>query len=127
MNLIAEPIISFFFGADFYKSSEILEIYAIVLIVSFFQSINNKILVLHNLQHMIFKRAILALVANAILNFLLIPIYGIKGAAFSTVLSEVVVLLSYSLNHKTRFIFVYQIRAMCFVDLFNAKAMKSIR
>lgn len=127
MLIISKPLISMFFGEEFISSVQVMKVYALVLVLSFFQSINNKILVLHNLQHLIFKRATLALFINALLNYYLIPVYGIVGAAYSTVLSEVIVLISYSINKKTRFIFYNQIRAMIFVDLFNPKIMKSIR
>ncbi|EGR3079118.1 flippase, partial [Vibrio parahaemolyticus] len=115
------------FGTDFERSSSIMEIYSILLVVSFFQSLNNKILILNNLQSVIFKRAVFALITNAILNLFLIPKFGIKGAAYSTVLSEMLVLISYSFRKDTRFIFNHQMRAIFFVNLFKIEIIRSIK
>ncbi|EGQ9868236.1 oligosaccharide flippase family protein, partial [Vibrio parahaemolyticus] len=71
MYFSSEIVIEKLFGTDFERSSSIMEIYSILLVVSFFQSLNNKILILNNLQSVIFKRAVFALITNAILNLFL--------------------------------------------------------
>ena len=124
---LSESVIDLLFADEFSRSSEVMQIYSALLILSFFQSINNKILVLHNLQNIIFKRAIFALSINGLLNYLLIPIYGINGAAYSTVISEFMVLLSYAIRSDTRFIFIYQLKSLLLFRLFHPNFIKGLK
>jgi len=123
----SEFIISTLFSSEFSSSVEVMKVYSLLLILSFFQSINNKILILHNLEKIIFKRALLALTINAVLNFFLIPRYGIIGAAYSTVISELVVVLSYALMAETRFIFMNQLKAVLLINLFKSDLVKNLK
>jgi O-antigen/teichoic acid export membrane protein len=125
--LLSESIISLLFSDEFSRSSEIMKIYSVLLLLSFFQSLNNKVLILHNLQNIIFKRAILALCVNGILNYFLIPIYGINGAAYSTVISEFLVILSYAIKSETRFIFIYQLKSLLIFRIFHPNFFKGLK
>jgi O-antigen/teichoic acid export membrane protein len=104
-----------------------MKIYSFLLLLAFFQSINNKILILHNLESIIFKRALLALTINAVLNYLLIPRYGIIGAAYSTIISELFVVFSYVLMAETRFIFMNQVKAVLLVNLFKSDLIRNLK
>ena len=125
--LLSDTVITLLFSDEFSDSSEIMQIYSALLILSFFQSLNNKILILNNLQKHIFKRAIFALVTNGVLNYYLIPMYGIKGAAYSTVISEFLVILSYSFRADTRFIFVYQLESLLLFRIFRSSFIKGLK
>ena len=125
--LLSPFIIVTFFGEEFESSTLIMQIYSMLLVVSFFQSLNNKVLILNGLQSVIFKRALFALILNASLNFILIPELGIVGAAYSTVISELFVLVSYSFRSDTRFIFFLQVKAMFLTNLFKKEIIKSIK
>lgn len=125
--LSSEFIVNSLFSEAFSGSIEVMEIYSLLLVLAFFQSINNKVLVLHNLESIIFKRALLALTINAILNFFLIPRYGILGAAYSTILSELFVLFSYVLLAETRFIFVNQVKAVLLINLFKSDLIRNLK
>ena len=80
--------------------------------MAFFQSLNNKLLILFNNQKLIMQRVLLSLIFNLLFNLYLINNYGIVGAALATVLSEFIVLISYSFNKSTRNIFIFQIKAI---------------
>jgi O-antigen/teichoic acid export membrane protein len=123
----ADFLISTLFSDEYLQSGDVLKVYSVLLILSFFQSINNKILILHNLQGIIFKRAIFALTTNGILNYFLIPIYGIKGAAYSTVISELLVVLSYAVRRDTRFIFIYQLKSLFIFQIFHPNFIKGLK
>ncbi|MBY7851288.1 flippase [Vibrio fluvialis] len=123
----SEMIVIKLFGDEFKDSVLIMQIYSLLLVVSFFQSLNNKVLILNDLQSVIFKRATFALIINAVLNFILIPKFGIKGAAYSTVMSEILVLISYSFRKDTRFIFYHQIKAIFFLNILKKDVMRSIK
>lgn len=123
----SEMIVIKLFGDEFKDSVLIMQIYSLLLVVSFFQSLNNKVLILNDLQSVIFKRATFALIINAALNFIMIPKFGIKGAAYSTVMSEILVLISYSFRKDTRFIFYHQIKAIFFLNILKKDVMRSIK
>jgi O-antigen/teichoic acid export membrane protein len=123
----SEFIISTLFSDEFSSSVEVMKVYSLLLILTFFQSINNKILILHNLERVIFKRALFALTINAVLNFFLIPRYGIIGAAYSTVISELFVVLSYAFMAETRFIFMNQVKAVLLINLFKSDLVKNLK
>ena len=123
----SEFIISTLFTDEFSSSVEVMKVYSLLLILTFFQSINNKILILHNLERVIFKRALFALTINAVFNFLFIPSYGIVGAAYSTVISEIFVVLSYAFMAETRFIFMNQVKATLLINLFKPDLIKNLK
>ena len=123
----SELIIGALFSSEFSGSVDIMKVYSLLLILSFFQSINNKVLILHGFEKIIFKRALFALAINAVLNFTLIPKYGIIGAAYSTVLSELFVVLSYAFMPETRFVFINQLKAVLLINLFKSDLVKNLK
>lgn len=123
----SEFIINTLFSDEFSSSVEVMKVYSLLLILTFFQSINNKILILHNLERVIFKRALFALTINAASNFFFIPHYGIIGAAYSTVISEFFVVLSYAFMAETRFIFMNQVKAVLLINLFKPDLVKNLK
>ncbi len=68
------------------------------------------------------------LLSNILLNILLIPIYGIKGAALSTLMSRCVAsYLGNSFFKETRCLFKQQTKAFMFLSLFNKFGIKGSR
>ena len=75
-----------------------------------------------NLQHYSFFRTASGAVINVVLNFVLIPKYGIAGAALATVISQSIAALFFDLStYKTRIIFIMKIRAIIFICLFRKR------
>jgi len=112
MYFFSKYIIDLIFPETYESSKEVLIVYSIILIMAFFQSLNNKLLILFNNQKLIMQRVLLSLIFNLLFNLYLINNYGIVGAALATVLSEFIVLISYSFNKSTRNIFIFQIKAI---------------
>jgi len=108
--LFGKWLIRFLFNNAFASSVDVLFIYSFGLIFVFFAANNNKLLMIDNLQKLMLGRNILGLGMNVVLNILLIPLYGIKGAAIATVFTEMIVMLSYGLNTKTRYIMWLQLK-----------------
>jgi O-antigen/teichoic acid export membrane protein len=75
---------------------------------------NNKLLMIENLQKLMLFRNLIGLSVNLILNFLLVPVYGMKGAAVATIISQLAIMISYYFNIKTRYIFGIQIKAVIY-------------
>jgi O-antigen/teichoic acid export membrane protein len=112
--LIGDWLIIFLYGIEFAEASIILKIYSISLIFSFFNANNNKLLMLDNLQKIMLVRNSFGLLVNLVLNFLLIPIIGIKGAALATIGSQLVIMFSYVMNSRIKYILGIQLRAFIF-------------
>ncbi len=112
--LFGERIILFLFGDNFIESIEVLYVYSFGLIFVFFSSLNNKLLVLENMQKLMLGRTIFGLIVNFCSNIILIPKYGIIGGAISTVLTEFLIMLSYGLNNKIKYILFLQLKSFIY-------------
>jgi O-antigen/teichoic acid export membrane protein len=121
--LFGEWIILSLFGEEFRSSAEVLFIYSFGLVFVFFSANNNKLLMIGNLQKLMLGRNALGLILNIILNIILIPKYGINGAAFATVLTEIFILLSYGLNKKTKYIMYLQLRSFIYPFIYLKEKM----
>jgi O-antigen/teichoic acid export membrane protein len=98
---LAPQIISIIGGAGFPESTTVLRILIFALAFIFFGQFFNTILVVSNLQGKLMKALIAVAVANISLNFVLIPYYSYIGAAFTSVLTEMfVVILSFALVYR---------------------------
>ena len=120
MYFFSKYVIDLIFPETYENSKEVLIVYSFILIMAFFQSLNNKLLILFDKQKLIMQRVLLSLIFNLLFNLYLINKFGIVGAAYATVLSEFLVLISYSLNKSTRNIFIFQIKA------FNPSNIKNL-
>ncbi len=70
-------------------------------------------------------RNLFGLVVNFVLNIILIQLYGIKGAAIATVLTEAMIMISYGFNSKTRYILHLQLKAFVYPLKFLVKRTTS--
>ncbi len=77
-------------------------------------------LLAENLQKISIYRTALGAVINVILNFILIPAYGINGAAIATVVSQAVAsYFGYLISPKTWIVFWMQTRALLLLNVFT--------
>jgi len=88
---LAKDIIRLIFGKDFVVGFIAFQIIIIFFLINAVNQIFNNILTMHNLQKYIFKLFLIAAVVNVVLNFIAIPLFGIIGAAITTVLSELII------------------------------------
>ena len=123
--LFGEWLILFLFGSEYLRSVDILYISSFGLIFIFFAGNNNKLLMIDNLQGLMLSRNIIGLAINLIFNLILIPIIGIKGAAYSTLLTQAFIMCSYYLNFKTRYIFWLQLKIFFYPISLVIKKIKS--
>ena len=92
ISIFNNYIINFLFGENYNSSSEILSILIFCIVFVFFGTAWSKWMLAENLQQTTLVLHILSLIVNICMNVYLIPIYGAKGAAIST-------LISYSSGH----------------------------
>ena len=77
-------------------------------------------LISENLQRISFYRAFLGAGINVILNLVLIPIYGLIGAAIATVIAQAMAVFVFdSLSKKTRIVFFMKLNTLNIVKIFQ--------
>lgn len=92
MTFLSGWLVTFLYGNQYIESGKVLAIHIWGSIFVFFGYAWNSWMLTEGYQKTILKLNILSLLSNVILNFILIPKYGVIGAAFATA-------ISYSLGH----------------------------
>jgi len=87
INIFSKLIIKILYGEDFIESSYILNIYIWASIPVFLGMASSQYLINENYTDISLYRSIIGGIVNVILNLILIPLYGIKGAALATLIS----------------------------------------
>ena len=86
-NYYSEEIINLTFGSDYLKSHQVLLIHVWSSIFIFLSAAFGRFLIIEKLAYLNMLRVFFGAIINVILNYLLIPQYGIEGAAYSTFIS----------------------------------------
>lgn len=89
MILFSQNIILFLYGENFRETSNVLSIAVLVIPVVFLGVARAKWIISENLQNIGLMFSILGLILNITLNMLLIPQFGLVGAAIATVVSQI--------------------------------------
>lgn len=97
MTFFAEPLISLLYGNAYDQSATVLAIHIWSAVFVFQGLAFGKYLILENLTKKSLYRTSAGAVANVILNLLLIPAFGINGAAVATLISQFVVNYGYDI------------------------------
>lgn len=87
ITLLAKPIISIMFGAGYLEAIPVLKIYIWSSVGLFLGSAAGSYLMAENKVKTIFILNLSAMIINIILNFIFIPIWGIIGSAYATLIS----------------------------------------
>ena len=90
-TLLADWVILILYGKDFQEAADVLRIYIWAGVFVSLGVASSKWLVTENLQRYLFYRTALGAVLNISCNLWLIPIYGIRGAVFATLISYFIV------------------------------------
>jgi O-antigen/teichoic acid export membrane protein len=92
---LGDNIIHFLYGAGYHNSAFVLKIIAITILLRFISFVNGVTIISINKQkqRLYFQGATAFL--NIILNFILIPLFGLIGVAFATIISEFFLNASY--------------------------------
>lgn len=92
-SLFSHKIIMLIYGARFIAAAGILLICALTSLCSVLGTLSYRVIILHSGYHFVsIKMPVIALL-NIALNYFFIPLYGIKGAAISTLTAETISLL----------------------------------
>ena len=102
LSFLSGAIVSLLFGHDFAEAAPVLAIHLWASIAVFLGVASSQYLLVENLQKISFYRTLIGLVVNVILNLILIPGMGAKGAAIATVVSYFVATFSIVFFKSTR-------------------------
>ncbi|EMN14310.1 flippase [Leptospira borgpetersenii] len=115
MTFLSDPIIRLFFGEKFSEAGNVLAIHIWAGIFVFLGVASSRYYLTENLPKGELYKSISGCMTNIILNYFLIPLYGIKGAAIATVISQFIASTLFNLLFKrTREIFFIQLESVFF-------------
>ena len=100
ITLKGDWLIALLYGRDYIESSAVLKIHVWTGIFVFLGISSSKWLCTENLPWVSFKRVLFGLFLNIVLNLFLIPKFGIAGAAYSILLSQLFAAYLYALFDK---------------------------
>ncbi len=85
--IFPEEVIRILFGAEYSPAAKALRILAVGYFVTSILDVSQEVLSMKGMSKLVLVDTIILAVIDAILNYLLIPTYGINGAAISTTIS----------------------------------------
>lgn len=116
VSFFSSYIVSIVYGSDYIGAANVLLINIWNGVIIGLSSITFRHFILMNLRRFSLIRAMLGLVLNLMLNYMLIPVYGILGAAIATLISQFFALfLSNLLWKKTRLLFGIQLKSLLLI------------
>jgi len=127
VSIFSSDIINILYGSEFRSAAPVLTIYIWAGVAVFLGVASSQYLITENFTKLSFFRTLIGMVFNVILNLLLIPKYGIIGAAYATLISYSVVVFSIILFPQTRKQFFMMVRSLLFVNLINQVLMRGKR
>ena len=124
VSIFSLDIINIIFGNEFHTAAPVLTIYIWAGVAVFLGVASSQYLITENFTKLSFFRTFIGMVINVILNRILIPKYGIVGAAVATLISYSVAVFSIILFPKTEKQFFMMMKSILFINLIN-QALKS--
>jgi len=97
MTIVAPFVIDVLYGSAYEKSDSVLIIHIWISIFVFLGVANSKWFLVEDLQRLMFVRAVLSAVINILLNYILIPKYGVEGAAVASLIGYFIGTFCYDL------------------------------
>ena len=117
-----EDLIQITFGNNFVESSKILVILSFGLIPMFNAFLRSSYMTISESQKIILYTTLFSSIINILLNFFMIKKYGIEGAVYATVVTQI---LSLSLLNvafdKTRVLFFIQTKSLILMGIWSKK------
>ena len=123
MTFLSDWVVNLLYGSQYNQSGSVLMIHIWAGVFVFLGVAFSKYLTIENLTKKMFYRTFLGAILNIILNYFLIPKYGIKGAAVATLLSQFVANYVYDIFDKDLHKQLIM-KTMCFVPIHIIKGYK---
>lgn len=117
ISILSHFIINLTFGSNYIESASVLSIHVWTMVFVYLGAASSKWLIAENLQKITLYRTTLGAIVNVILNLVLIPKFGIQGAAFATLVSQMFAsYLGYLISKNTYLAFIMQTKALFFIS-----------
>lgn len=117
VSFFSSDIINLLYGSKYLSSAPILTIYIWAGAAVFLGVASSQYLVTENLTKISLMRTSLGMIANVILNIILIPIYGIVGSAVATLISYALATFSIVLFKDTSYQFYMMLKSIFLINL----------
>lgn len=113
MTFLSDWLVLLLYGMDYAQASNALMIHVWTAVFVFLGVSSGKWYLSENLQVLAFMRTFYGMLTNLVLNFSMIPLYGIKGAAIATFLSYFIAGFTFDFFHeKTRVTFFMKVKTL---------------
>lgn len=119
ISLLSGFIINIFYGSTFSSSATVLAIYIWSGIATFLGVASNQFLIAENLTKLSLYRSVFGMITNIFLNFVLIPLYGINGAAIATLISYFLSTFFIAIFKESRAQSIMMFRSLFLVNIFS--------
>jgi O-antigen/teichoic acid export membrane protein len=96
--LFAHEIIIFSFGSEFIEASKMLILFSVIIIFRFSMYTYTALLSSSNFNHLKLVTSLTCVVINIVLNYILIPDYGVYGSVLATIITEFVLVVMYKIS-----------------------------
>lgn len=121
VSFFSREIVFYLYGEAFLPASEVVQIHVWSLVFVFLGMAGSRWLLAENLQKVTLVRTVIGAIVNVALNFLLIPLWGIYGAAIATLIAQLISsYVSYVFSPLTRQVFIMQTKAIFLVNPLKA-------
>jgi PST family polysaccharide transporter len=129
LTLFSGRIVAVLYGSEYQATATVLSIHCWAGIFLFLGVVSNMWYLLENLNHYTLYRCIVGATVNVGLNLVLIPEYGARGAAVSTLIAQFAASYLFDLtNKRTRILFSLKTESiLLFVPLTVKYAVRAIR
>jgi O-antigen/teichoic acid export membrane protein len=88
MTFLSDRIVELLYGAQYNQAGSVLMIHIWAGVFVFLGVASSNWFLVENLKMLSLQKAFYGMITNIILNLILIPKYGIQGAAFATLVSQ---------------------------------------
>ena len=120
MTFLSDWVIRFLYGEQYSQSGSVLMIHIWAGVFVGLGVVSSKWFVTENLQLLSMWRAFFGMLVNILLNIFLIPSYGIAGAAFATLASQIVAAYLFDVfSYKTRPMFYMKTKSLLLLRINN--------
>jgi O-antigen/teichoic acid export membrane protein len=120
ISLFSDWVISFLYGLQYSQAANVLTIHALSGVFVSLGVVSGKWYLIENLQMLAFWRTFFGMLINVLLNFILIPTFGLIGAAFATLVGQAAAAIIFDVFHKkTRPQFRLKVKALLLINNFE--------
>ena len=118
-TFLSKYIIAVLYKPEFYPAASVLTIYIWAGVATFLGVASSQYLITENFTKIAFIRTFIGMIVNVILNFILIPIYGINGSAFATLISYSAATFSIYFSRNSRQQTIMMFKSLLFINFFK--------